>query len=104
LGTFEVGTSTTITKSLKLSELAHGEYTLKVQASASVGGTTIYSNILTHKLLRYDEEVAQPIFSALIPEKTEQYSDIIISYLLYFGVNTKQYKVDFVVNNKVETT
>lgn len=104
LGTFEVGTSTTITKSLKLSELAHGEYTLKVQAYATVGGTTVYSNVLTHKLLRYDEEVAQPIFSALIPEKTEQYSDITISYLLYFGVNTKQYKVDFVINNKIETT
>lgn len=105
LGSYELSaTETNVTKSLDLSKVVHGEYTLSVQLHAQVGGTTIRSNELIHKMLRYDTEVNQPIFSVLIPEKTEQYTDIPISYLLYFGNNTKTYSVDFILNDKIETT
>jgi hypothetical protein len=36
-----------------------------------IGVTTIPSNELTHKVLRYQEEVGQPIFTALLPNKIE---------------------------------
>jgi hypothetical protein len=94
----------TIIRTINLNSVGHGAYTLKVKIVGSVSGTTIQSNELVHKLLRYESIVGQPIFTALIPEKTEQYTDIPISYLLVFGENVKQYHVDIILNDKVETT
>ena len=94
----------TITRTINLSSVGHGSYTLKVKIAGIVSGTDIVSNELVHKLLRYQSIIGQPIFSALIPEVTEQYTDIPISYLLVFGDNVKQYAVDIIINDKVETT
>ena len=94
----------TITRTINLNSVGHGSYTLKVKIVGIVSGTNIVSNELVHKLLRYQSIIGQPIFSALIPEVTEQYTDIPISYLLVFGDNVKQYAVDIIINDKVETT
>ena len=94
----------TVTRTIDLSTVAHGSYTLRVKMVGSVSGTEITSNELTHKLLRYQEVVGQPIFTALIPNETEQYTDIPISYLLIFGDNIKNYAVDIIVDEKVEST
>ena len=94
----------TITKTLDLLSVPHGDYTLKVQITGMINGVTIFSNILTHKILRYREEVARPIFSALIPEKTEQYTNIPISFLLTYGNTTKAYSVDIIVDDEIITT
>lgn len=94
----------TITKTLNLSTVPHGDYTLKVQILGVINGVSISSNILTHKILRYRDDVARPIFSALIPERTEQYTTIPISFLLTYGNTTKAYSVDIIVDDEILTT
>lgn len=93
-----------ITKTLNLSTVGHGDYTLKVQIIGVVNNVEIYSNELVHKVLRYRESVGTAIFSALIPEKTEQYSTFNISYLLTYGNATKQYAVNIYIDDKLMTT
>ena len=92
-----------VTRTLDLSSVGHGEYTLKVQIIGMVSGTEIKSNELIHKMLRY-KIVGNPIFSAMVPEKAEQYTDIIIPYLLVYGDNVKEYPVSIYINGKLETT
>lgn len=94
----------TITKTLDFSTVPHGDYTLKVQIVGIINGVTIFSNILTHKILRYREDVARPIFSALIPEITEQYTSIPISFLLTYGNTTKAYSVNIIIDDEIITT
>ena len=93
-----------ITKTLDLSTIAHGDYTLRVRLLGVVSGVTIESNELVHKIVRYREDVGQPVFSALIPEKTEQYTSIPISYLLVYGNTAKDYLMDILVDDEVLTT
>lgn len=93
-----------ISKKIDISTVTHGDYTLKVRMVGVVSGTTITSNELVHKVLRYQEAVGQPIFSALIPDTAEQYTDIPIQYLLVFGDNIKSYPVVITSNGKLETT
>ena len=97
--------TTEITKTLDLSSVEHGEYTLRVYTEATAtGNIQVKSNILIHKMLRYDSKVGTPIFSALVPEVTEQYTDIPIKYLLVYGNTTQSYLIDFIVNGNLETT
>lgn len=100
----EENQSGNITRTIDLSKVSHGAYTLKVKMEGAIGVTIVSSNELTHKLLRYQEEVGQPIFTALIPERIEQYTSIPVSYLLTFGNNNKNYNVDILIGDKVETT
>ena len=66
-----------VKKTLDLKGLTHGTYVLKVQAVGNISGNvTVKSNILTHKLLKYDETDGSSIFSVVVPEKTEQFSNI----------------------------
>jgi hypothetical protein len=46
-----------ITKTLDLSTIAHGDYTLRVRLLGVVSGVTIESNELVHKIVRYREDV-----------------------------------------------
>jgi hypothetical protein len=62
---------------LNLSGLSHGAYVLKVQATGSIGGgVRVESNTLTHKMVYFDNNAGTPIFTVLLPDITEQYSNI----------------------------
>ena len=93
-----------ITKNLNLATIGHGAYSLKVQMVGIINNSEIHSNELTHKILCYKESVGTAIFSALLPEKIEQYTPFDISYLLAYGNTTKEYTVDILVNNELITS
>ena len=93
-----------VTKTLDLSKLGHGSYKMIVKMQGSIGTTQLKSNEIVHKILKYDENVGNPLFSALLPDKIEQYTDADMSYLLLYGNSTKQYAVEIIINNKTETT
>lgn len=71
-----------IPKDIDVTELPQGTYTLVVQSKGVSGSTEVWSNILTHKFIRYDATANKPILGILIPEKTEQHTEIPIQYLL----------------------
>ena len=93
-----------ILKTLDFSSVPHGDYTLYVSMSGEIGGLTLNSNTLIHKVLRYQDSIGQPILSALIPEVTEQYTNIPVKYLLIYGDTTKTYNMDFTLDGNLETT
>lgn len=93
-----------VSKNLNLASVGHGAYTLKVQMVGIVNNVEIYSNELVHKILVYRESVGTAIFSALIPDLTEQYTPFTISYLLAYGNSTKAYTVDIIIDNEIVTS
>ena len=93
-----------VSKNLNLASVGHGAYTLKVQMVGVVNNVEIYSNELTHKILRYRESVGTAIFSALLPERIEQYTPFNISYLLSYGNATKAYTVDIIIDDETITS
>ena len=94
----------TVTKTLNLSKLNHGVYKMVVCMQGSIGTTSLKSNEIIHKVLIYNEQIGTPLISALLPTAIEQYTDINMSYLLLYGNNTKNYSVDIIIDNKIETT
>lgn len=89
---------------LNLSGLAHGAYVMKVQASGSIGGgSRVESNILTHKMIYFNSEAGTPVFTVLLPDVTEQYSNIPLQALLVTGGTNKNYTLDIKLNG-VSTT
>jgi hypothetical protein len=104
--TIEYPTTTigNVKKTLDLSGLTHGAYFLKVQATGRIsGGVNVDSNTLTHKLLYFDSADGSPVFSVLVPEKTEQFSNIPLQALLVTGGANKEYTLEIKLNGKVET-
>lgn len=95
---------TSSTKTINLSSVEHGTYILEVQLVGVISGATVESNILTHKILRYRESVAQPIFAAVISEEIQQYAVTTFSFLVAYGNTSKQYAMEIKVDSKVETT
>ena len=93
-----------VSKNLNLASVGHGAYTLKVQMVGVVNNVEIFSNELTHKILRYRESVGTAIFSALLPERIEQYTPFNVSYLLSYGNATKAYTVDVIIDDEVITS
>lgn len=89
-----------ITKNLDISSLYHGIYVLKVQASATITGTTdiVASNVLTHKV-GYFTETSSPLLMVLAPSKTEQYTNIPIEYLYVCNETNKNYTLEIRINN-----
>ena len=85
-------------KTLNVSKLTHGVYTLKVQAFAKINASTILtSNILTHKFARFINE-ASPLLMINVPEVTEQYTNIPVQYMVVTKADTsKNYMVKFAV-------
>ena len=92
------------TKTIDLSSVGHGDYTLKVQMIGTIGIATISSNILTHKILRYDENVGLPVFSILVPDVIEQYTPFTISYMMAYGNTSKTYPVQILIDDVEVTT
>lgn len=94
-----------VKKELDLTGLEHGTYIMKVQALGEISGTSIIvpSNIITHKILYFTSDKGAAIFSAFIPEKTEQFANIPISALLVTGGSSKTYTVEVKIDNTVNT-
>jgi hypothetical protein len=46
-----------ILKTLDLTTIPHGDYTLYVSMTGEIGGLTLNSNTLVHKVLRYQESI-----------------------------------------------
>ena len=92
------------TKTIDLSGVGHGDYTLKVQLIGTIGVATISSNILTHKILRFDESVGLPVFSILVPDVIEQYMPFTISYMMAYGNTARTYPVQILIDDVEVTT
>lgn len=90
---------TTVVKELDVSQMQHGTYEMQVTLHGTIGGvTTIYSNTLVHKLIRYSALVNTPIFTYLLPASIEQYIDIPVQYMLSYGNEEKTYNLTIYVN------
>ena len=78
---------------LNLSNLNHGNYIMTVEAIAQITGssTTIPSNILTHKVSKFDENINSALFTALLPDRLEQHTNIPLNYLLTSKEENKTY-------------
>lgn len=95
---------TSSTKTINLASVEHGTYDLKVQLTGIISGAKVESNILSHKVLRYKDSVAQPIFAVVVPEEIQQYAVNAFSFLMTYGNTSKQYVMEIKVDSKVETT
>ena len=82
-----------LTAGLDLTGLSHGNYIMTVQAFAKIANSTVNveSNILTHKLCYFDPNVGSPCLMIMLPEKTEQYTNIPVEYLLLTSDRDKEY-------------
>ena len=96
--------SGSVTKELQVSEIPHGSYEMRVILTGTINGAFISSNELIHKFIRYDSDVGQPIYTYLVPETTEQYTDISVQYLLTYGNETQSYAMDIFVDNDLLST
>ena len=94
------------TKQINITNLAHGIYVMKVYVSAFINssGETLTSNVLTYKVLRYQETIGQPLFSVLIPDVVEQYTETPITFLLANAEGSAKYILDIYLDNKKETS
>ncbi len=95
-----------VKKELDLSDLTHGTYVMKVQATGNIENTTttVSSNILTHKIIYFDSAQGTALFSAFLPEKTEQFANIPFTTLLVTGGSAKEYTMELRINGNLETT
>ena len=86
---------------ISFSNREHGVYILKVQACATITGTTnvIYSNELTHKIANFTAG-GEPLLMVLAPEKTEQYTNIDVNYLFVTDEIGQSYTLDIKLNNQ----
>ena len=86
---------------LNLSAKEHGVYILKVQACATIKGTTnvLYSNELTHKIANFTAG-GEPLLMVLAPDKTEQYTNIDVNYLFVTDESGQSYTLDIKLNNQ----
>lgn len=87
---------------LNLTNRDHGVYIMEVRAQAQISGssTTIYSNILTHKVIRFIPESANPLLAVVLPASGEQYTNIPMDYLLASTEENKNYTL----NIKIDAT
>ena len=81
--------------------LGHGVYVLKVQASANVAGSSVplTSNVLSHKIAYFDATIGDALLMVYFPEKTEQYTNIPVEYLLLTEESNEVYTLDISLDN-----
>lgn len=92
---------------LDLTKLTHGIYLMKARIVGKINGQDdyIYSNYLTHKMVYNIVEGGNPLLGILIPEKTEQYSNIPISYLFATTAeDTTTYRLRVMIDQVEKTT
>lgn len=87
---------------LDLTDLNHGNYIMTVEAEAQITGssTIIPSNILTHKVSKFDENINSALFTALLPERLEQHTNIPLNYLLTSKEENKTYTLKISLDGK----
>lgn len=82
----------------------HGVYVLEVYAQGYAGGSLIKSNILTHKILRYNADEGSFILGIFSEEIIEQHTDIPIKFLLAGEGITSYPMVLNLVNKQINNT
>ena len=87
---------------LDLTELKHGNYIMTVQAEAKISGSSnvIPSNVLTHKISKFDENINSALFTALLPDRLEQHTNISLNYLLTSKEENKSYTLKVELDGK----
>ena len=81
-------------KNINVSGISHGSYEMRVTLKGKIGGvTTIESNTIAHKVIRYNSLIGTPIFTYLLPDKIEQYTDIPIDFMLSYGDEERAYEL-----------
>ena len=85
---------------LNLTNLNHGVYVLQVQMQAKISGSEliIYSNVLTHKLIRFVSGSANALFAVNIPDRIEQYTNATMSFMVASSEENKNYTVDISID------
>ena len=85
---------------LNLEKLPHGVYTLKVQMTAKITGSTqvIPSNILTHKLIRFVPGTQGALFAVSMPESVEQYTNAYLDFMIASDEENKDYNVEIAID------
>lgn len=85
---------------LNLTNLNHGVYVLQVQMQANISGSdlVIYSNVLTHKLIRFVSGSSNALFAVNIPNKIEQYTNATMSFMVASSEENKTYTVDISID------
>jgi hypothetical protein len=68
----------------------YGNYNLAIEAKGKVGGNTITSNRITHKVLRYTNDANNFLLGVKLDERIEQHTDIPVHFLLA-GTGTEAY-------------
>lgn len=91
---------TSAVKVINVNEIQHGTYEMQVVLRGRVGTTEISSNILIHKVVRYSSLVNTPIFTLLLPNTHEQYTDIPVQYMLSYGDEERTYDLAIYVNDE----
>lgn len=86
--------------SLGLTNLAHGVYIVKVQMQANIAGSekVIFSNVLTHKLIRFVPGSVGALLAVNVPEKIEQYTNAPMDYMIASEEENKNYTVDISID------
>jgi hypothetical protein len=88
---------------IDVTDLPHGIYTMKVTMSARINGTqkTLYSNTLTHKIIKFADGNETPLLTYLFPNSVATYVNNELSY--YFATNeTKIYTLIISVDNEIK--
>ena len=86
--------------SLNLEKVPHGVYTLAVQMTANIAGSTqvIPSNILIHKLIRFVPGTQGALFAVNAPEKAEQYTNTYLDFMIASDETNKNYTVEIIID------
>ena len=90
---------------LNLEKLPHGVYTLKVQMTAKIAGSTqvIPSNILTHKLIRFVPGTQGALFAVSVPDSIEQYTNAYLDFMIASDEENKDYNVEIAIDGVAES-
>lgn len=99
-----INNTSTLQKKYVVLKQEHGVHTFKMYATASVGDTTITSNIIQYDLICVvDGDDTVLISSSYIPEDIEQYTLISIPYIVYNPSLVPTY-IELYVNDKLTNT
>ena len=90
------------TCSLNLSQLSHGVYVVKVTMQAEITGSghPIYSNTLTHKVIRFEAGSSENLLAASLEDSVEQYTNIPLYYMVASSEENKRYSIKIDIDAK----
>lgn len=88
---------------VELVGLEHGVYNVKAYLQIGISGTSeiLTSNICNHVFVYYINEDTEPLLGVYIPEKLEQYTNIVFKYLIVSNT-TEDQTLTISVNNIVK--